>query len=323
MKNKPHTDYSTARSGIKPSSAGVLCALLTGGAAWGQSAVPAAEPPRSLSLDPGGMQHEVAVSGDILFGFGHATVPFNYAFAKDPVMSAAGVRPQVGSLSRESVYYGTTVSYAYRQTWHVDFSYAHGDSSRDVDVPMGPGLEVPADFDIEDDWLQLGLRYAIPGLSGPRWSTYVRAGVSYVTADLSTASTGVAAGLYRQNDDTEDIFGSLGIGAALNLINGQRAKLGLRLDAEGFYGSRSHDITEELPGSGQSYPSADIDTTLYGGFGCATVRFDYAFGRLGRLKAFVDGGVQLRYTEVDYDDEGTSDEVLWGPFVKVGFRYQF
>ena len=85
-----------------------------------------------------------------------------------------------------------------------------------------------------------------------------------------------------------------------------------------------------------SFPTATIDNTLYGAIGRVTLRFEYAFGQSRALRAFIDGGVQMKYTEVEYPEwevttqtgtqgypKQTYDELLWGPYVKVGLRYAF
>jgi hypothetical protein len=54
-----------------------------------------------------------------------------------------------------------------------------------------------------------------------------------------------------------------------------------------------------------------------------TVRFEYRLGRSGLFKVFADGGAQAKYTQIQYSGLGTFDELLWGPYVKLGVRYDF
>jgi hypothetical protein len=101
--------------------------------------------------------------------------------------------------------------------------------------------------------------------------------------------------------------------------------MSLQFEGEGFYGSRSQESLETLPGIDPNFPytTAKIDNTLYGGIGRATVRLEYRLGRSGLFKVFGDAGVQATYTQIEYSGLGTFNELLWGPYVKLGVRYDF
>jgi hypothetical protein len=101
--------------------------------------------------------------------------------------------------------------------------------------------------------------------------------------------------------------------------------VGLQAEAEGFFGTREQDLTESFPNAGISLPSASIDNTLYGGIGRGTVRLEYRLGKSGLLRAFLDAGAQVKFTRIDYPDvaEDTFDELLWGPYAKLGLSYSF
>jgi len=74
---------------------------------------------------------------------------------------------------------------------------------------------------------------------------------------------------------------------------------------------------------GVDFQTAKIDNTLYGGIGRVTLRFEYSLGRRELIKVFADGGAQMKYSIIDYPTVGSFDELLWGPYVKAGFRISF
>jgi hypothetical protein len=270
---------------------------------------------------PKATKNEVSASGDFLYGQGQVTMPFNFSLAD----SGLNVTRGVGTPSRNSTYYGGTLSYSYGQAWFVDLSYAQGNSSGNADVPLGAGFNIPSSFSIKDDWYQAYIRYTFPGLRGKRLSAYLRGGISYVTADLTDDSVIPALGLYHQDDKTTDFLGNLGFGLGYSLYTTRHFRIGLQFEGEGFYGNRSQESLETLPGIDPSFPytTAKIDNTLYGGIGRVTVRFEYRLGRSGLFKVFADGGAQAKYTQIQYSGLGTFDELLWGPYVKLGVRYDF
>jgi len=279
------------------------------------SAVPA------MPKAPKATKHEVSAAGDFLYGQGQVTMPFNFSLAA----SGLDVTRAVGTPTRNSTYYGGTLSYSYGQAWFLDLSYAQGSSSGNAQVPLGANFNLPSSFSIKDDWYQAYIRYTFPSLRGKRLSAYLRGGVSYVTADLTDDSIIPALGLYHQTDKTTDVLGNLGLGVGYSLYTTRRFRIGLQLEGEGFYGNRSQRSLETLPGLDASFPykTADIDNTLYGGIGRATVRVEYRLGRSGLFKVFADGGAQVKYTQIQYSGLGTFDELLWGPYVKLGVRYDF
>jgi hypothetical protein len=283
--------------------------------------------PSSRLKAPKVTKHEVALSGDIFLGEGNVTVPLLYSLRQVPVFSA--LTPTAADADRKSTYVGATLSYSYGQSWYFDLSTARGDSSGDVkiDFPNGPAL--PSAFSIKDDWYQAYVKYTFPGLRRGKWSAYMRAGVSYVTADLTDQTLIPQLGLYNQKDETTDLLGNLGFGVGYRLYPGKRFRVGLQLEGEGFYGTRSQDTLETLDQSVYGLPlseyrSATIDNKLYGAIGRATLHFEYRLGQSGLMKVFADIGAQAKYTKVSYPDgAGSFDELLWGPYGKLGLSYSF
>jgi len=274
-------------------------------------------------------RNEVSISDDYLYGRGTITFPQLFSLQKSGL--ALSSAPNVGVADRKSDYLGGTLSYSFGQAWFLDLSYAHGRSraTGPIRFPVDFGFfDLPTVFTINDDWYQAYARYTFPGLRFTRFSAYLRAGVSFVQADLHAINTYPQpnAGLYEQTDRTEDILGNVGFGFAYSLYTGQRIKLGLQLEGEGSYGHRSQDSRENAQGYGP-YPivNAEIDNDLYGGIGRSTVRFEYALGRSGRFKLSADAGMEVKYTIIDYSDSGlgSHDELLWGPYAKIGLRYSF
>jgi hypothetical protein len=231
--------------------------------------------------------------------------------------------PEVAKPTRSSDYFGGTVSYSYGQAWYFDFSYSEGNSSGNLTFPLGSFGNSLNDFTLKDNWYQGYIRYAFPQLRGKRLSAYLRAGGTYIDATLTDSAT-TPEGLYSQTDDSTEYRGNLGAGATYSLYSNRKFRLGLELEGEGYYGNRSQNSLEKLSGDfGLTPASVTINNTIYGGLGRAEVHMEYRFGRSGLFRAFLDGGAELDYTEINYPSAGSYNELLWGPYVKLGFRYSF
>ena len=273
---------------------------------------------------PKSTKHEISVSGDLTMGQGQVTLPLGYSLKE--TLGSAGVSVPVSAFTadRSSIYYGGTVSYSYGQAWYIDLSFAHGESSGNQSIDTGALGSMDSDFKITDDWLQAYVRYTFPGLRGKRLSAYLRAGGTYVQADLKDDASSPAVGRYTQTDKTKDLLGNVGFGLGYSLYTTRRARFGIQFEGEGFFGNRTQDSLEFLSADeGLEFKSANISNTLYGGIGRATFRFEYRLGASGLFKIFADGGGQMRYTLVNYPDAGSSTELLWGPYIKLGVRYAF
>lgn len=284
----------------------------------------AAPAPETAAPAPGVRRNEVSVSGDYFLGQGNVTMPFGFSLGQT-LGSAQNIVPTVAKPDRTSDYFGGTISYSHGQKWYLDLAYAHGDSSGTVDVALGgPGQQLlPSAFSIKDDWYQAYIRYVFS--SRGKFGAYLRAGVSYVQAELTDDTTIPALGLYHQTDKTDDLLGNLGFGLAYSLYASRHTRLAAVVEGEGFYGHRTQKSLETLPEDlGLNFATATIDNDLYGVIGRGTVRFEYRFGQSSALRAFVDGGVQARFTFINYPNGlGTFDELLWGPYVKAGVRFSF
>jgi hypothetical protein len=273
-------------------------------------------------------KHEIAFSADYFLGQGDVTLPVFFALGQNPAIPLNPFTPTVLEPDRDSTYYGGTISYSYQYAWYIDLSYQHGNSSGSVDLDYLSGFApLPSNFTIEDNWYQAYVRYAFPGLRGKRLSAYLRAGISYVEAEMTDETTIPNVGSYSQSDETKDLLGNLGFGVGYSVYTTRRMRLALQLEGEGFFGTRSQQSTEtlqNLPGSS----TADIDNTLYGGIGRATIKFEYRLGESGFFRVFADVGLQGKITEISYPDVPnysgqTYSELLWGPYAKIGMRYSF
>jgi hypothetical protein len=281
---------------------------------------PMLQPPKST-------KNEVSASGDIMFGNGKVSLPLGYSLRQEGVASPEGAF----SVPRNSTYYGGTISYSHGQAWYIDLSIDQGHSSGTQSIPTGFLGDIDSAFSIDDTWYQLYLKYTFPQLRGKRFSAYLRGGATYISATLNDNSVGNAAGEYSQKDDTQEIRGNLGFGLGYSLFTTRRFRLDLQVEGEGFYGERFQQSTEEIPGQNQQQgqgpeivgPQVDINNSLYGGVGRATVGVEYRLGSSGLFKIFGEGGVEVDYTEVQYPGSGTLGEHLWGPYIKLGLRYAF
>jgi hypothetical protein len=284
-------------------------------------------------------KNKVSVSGDFLYGQGHVTVPLLFSLQRIPALS--GISPAVASGPRNSDYAGATLSYSRGQSWFLDLSYAHGTSSGDTSIPgqkFNMGTANNTAFSIDDNSYQLFVRYVPKRLLITDYYAYLRAGVSYVnTTLLDSWTTPPPVNQYNQTDQTTDILGNAGFGVGYFLPRRylpsswrDRLRVSLQVEAEGFYGHRSQEVQESLPLYDPviTGPVVSISNELYGGYGRATVRFQWALGKSGLLKAFSDIGVGAKYTIINYSASanyagGSYNELLWGPYVKVGLRWDF
>jgi hypothetical protein len=283
---------------------------------------PALPPPTLQSLKP--KKNEVSVSGDFMFGEGQVTMPVGYSLKRSLNEPNINVPVSVIKPTRSSDYFGATVSYSYGQAWYFDFSYAHGHSSGNQTLNFQSLGSGSGSFSIDDDWYQAYIRYTFPQLRGKRLSAYLRAGLTYIQATLDDASTLPGDNFYTQIDKSTDIRGNFGAGLAYTVYSSRRFRCGLAVEGEGFYGNRSQDSLETLKSDyGLAPVTATINNTIYGGIGRAVVHFEYRFGRTGLFRSFLDAGGEADYTMVNYPSAGTSDELLWGPYVKLGLRYSF
>jgi len=234
----------------------------------------------------------------------------------------------VAQPSRSANYWGTTLAFSYKSHWFFDLAYRQGSSSGNEHVPLGRNPDgstftVPSEFSIKDQWYQAFVRYEFR--PGEVLQPYVKAGFSYVTADLNDTAVHPAGGLYEQTTKTQDYLGNVGLGVLWRIIPTGRFQVGLQLEVEGLYGARQQDNLEKLPEVGRfdQWQTVKIDNTLYGAVGRGTVKLDYFLDRRALWWLFANIGVQANYTLVDYPDLGQYDELLWGPYVKLGLLYKF
>jgi hypothetical protein len=271
---------------------------------------------------PKSTKNEISASVDVLLGQGKVSLPLGYSLNKELSGTASSAQGAF-SVPRNSFYYGGTLSYSYGQAWYVDLSYAKGNSSGNQSIPTGFLGPLDSSFSIDDTWYQLYLKYTFPQLRGKRFSAYVRAGASYITATLKDNGNG---GYYTQKDDTDDILGNVGAGVAYSLFTTHRMRVDLQGEVEGFFGERTQKTVETLSSDGGLPAEPDnLNNTLYGGIGIATVRMEYRLGHAGLFKVFGEAGLEGRYTLIEYSgsSSGTPTEYLWGPYVKLGVRYSF
>ena len=268
-------------------------------------------------------ENEVSISGDFMFGQGTVTLPIGYSLKQSLSSSGISVPVSVVKPTRSSEYFGATVSYSHGQAWYFDLSYAHGHSAGNQTLDFQSLGSGNGSFSIDDDWYQAYIRYAFPQLRGKRLSAYLRVGATFVQSTLDDEST-TPAGFYKQNDKSTDIRGNLGAGLAYSVYTSRRFRFGLEVEGEGFYGNRSQDSRETLNNDYGLVPvTATINNTLYGGIGRAVMHFEYRFGHTGLLRIFLDAGGEADYTMIHYPSAGTFNELLWGPYVKLGLRYSF
>jgi len=295
---------------------------------------PATEQPSTATTDfmapppmlqaPKSTKNEVSASGDLMFGEGQVSLPLGYSLNK---ALGGGTPSEQGAFTvpRNSTYYGGTLSYSYGQAWFIDASIAQGHSSGSQSIPTGFLGNIPSTFSIDDTWYQVYLKYTFPQLRGKRFSAYLRVGASYVSATLKDNANSTAVGAYTQTDDTQDILGNVGVGLSYSLYTTHKLHIDLQGEVEGFGGVRHQQSTEALPLHDLFGPAVDIDNTLYGGIGRATIHTEYRMGKSGLFKIFGDVGIEGRYDIIKYSDSANSspNEYLWGPYLKLGLRYDF
>lgn len=271
----------------------------------------------------------LSLSGDFLLGYGNVTLPIGYSLAKSLGQAGlSGFSPMVAMPDRNSTYWGSTLSALYDRKWGIEFSYAQGSSSGNTDLPTGgkpSGKPMNSSFSINDTIYNVSLRREFLGWPSSRFMGYLRLGFSYVDADMAAANTSSpAGGKYEQTDKTQDYLGSLGIGVRYNIIAKERWTLDAFLEGEGFGGTRSQQSLETLPSAtGLNFETADINNMLYGASGRFTMQFNYHFKSPSGFLLFANAGAGAKYTLIDYSENGTQHELLWGPYVRLGIRYRF
>jgi len=281
----------------------------------GQSTTGSAEFLRDLP-EPKTTKYEVSGSVDYLLGQGKVVLPVFFSVSQlEPVFPAYTERPD-----RDSDYLGGTISFSSGQKWYFDLSYAEGESSGGIALSEFPGQSFP--FTIDDTWYQAYVRYAFPDLRGKRLSAYLRLGFTYVDYSMRVSDPGNPLDNYSQSNDGSDKLGNLGFGVAYLLHAGTRTKWNLQLEGEGFCGVRDQKSQEYF--GADAYPKTTFDNLLFGGRGRLTVRFEYGLGKTGLLKILADAGIQVKTTQIDYEDAGGRvSDLLWGPYAKVGLSYSF
>src|SRR5262249_41090097 len=129
-------------------------------------------------------KNEVSASGDFLYGLGYVTMPFFFSLREfnSPSTGSAftNLHPFVASPPRNSTYEGVTLSYSRGQSWFLDLSYAHGNSSGTVDIQGNRFPPTTTQFSIDDKWYQAFVRYVPKRFLTTPWTVYLRAGFSYV-----------------------------------------------------------------------------------------------------------------------------------------------
>ena len=264
---------------------------------------------------------QVAVSGDFLEGYGKITLPFGFGMHNNPNLGAP-ILPNVALRTRSSTYYGGTFSYSFNSKWSLDFSSSVGSSTAQAPevFDIYPGL---VNFTIDDTWYQLFARYNLP-LHSKSFSTYIRGGATYIDSTLTGIGkfdSGVIP--YNQHDSIQDVEGNLGFGVAYSFVSRPELRISAIGEGEGFAGERFQDDTESVIVPPATYAGTDkFNNLVYGGLARATVRFEYFPAKSKRWRLYLDGGVQSRFTEIDYS-QGDHTEVLWGPYVKLGIKYSF
>lgn len=275
-------------------------------------------------------KNELSASADFMYGRGTITVPIGYALRN----ASAAFPVNAVSADRSTVYYGGTVSYSFGRSWYLDVSGENGRStgSTSISIPnlSQPGT-FPASFNVNDTWYQAYLRYNFKNfLAGSRFRAYLRGGVSLVNATLDTVNSSFSSGqhfgagdFYSEHDKTFDVLGNLGFGLTYSLYSTVRLKMGLQMEGEGFGGNRSQDITETFVPSPSLSGKTTINDTVYGAIGRLTLHADYRLGETGRWKMTGDIGMMTKYSFVSYPDFGTKEELLYGPYAKVGVSFVF
>lgn len=310
------TEPGTQPTPTTPLSAAPTQPVPTGAAAPPPTGMAAPLIPLAAPLKKEGNQ-DVTVSGDFFMGQGTISLPFGYSIER--ALGDSGLK-QVALADRSSLYYGGTVSYTYGRKWYFDVSYAMGSSTGDPVI-----LGLPSTFTLNDTLYQGYVRYTFPRLRGRRLSAYLRAGASFVQSDMQWQTVIPFFGIYEQANNSTDILGNLGFGVRYTIYTNRRLTIGLQGEGEGFYGTRSQESTENLPENyGYQKVPVTINNTLMGGIGRGTVRFDYRLGKASPFRIYGDVGFQAKFTVVNYPQGGGSaNEMLWGPYAKLGLRYSF
>jgi len=114
-------------------------------------------------------RNQVSFSGDYSIEQGKITLPIGYSL-KASLQGFNPPAPIVATPTRNSDYYGGTISYSHGKAWFFDLSYAKGNSTGTQDLSFGTLGGASGAFTLKDDWYQSYVRYAFPKLRGKRLS---------------------------------------------------------------------------------------------------------------------------------------------------------
>jgi len=307
-----------------------------------QNAAPHSTPPDDFKI----LDHEIGVSGDFLYGNGYVQLPIGEAlFRGTELRENIGIGKFTTADRKSALYYGGTLSGSIGKTWYLDVSYSRGTtegSLQDLNVFGLSSDSVKSDYKLSDQYYQMYGKYAFPQFSGTRFAAYLRLGATYSenSASVTYEYLGFKGGF---ESTSNDYLGNIGLGGEYYVYRGDSFKVTTVIEGEGFGGLRTSSIQEKID-LGVIYSAAmDQDSLVYGGLGRGVLRLVKTLGQEGRWKLNVDVGFQGKYLINEYDSMANSitrkelredpesdsrqnvhgNELLWGPYGRVGLSYSF
>ena len=299
------------------------------------------------------LNRELGASGDFLYGFGNVTLPIGFGLAQ-PIQNRAlgiGNGEFTEATRKDAIYYGGTLSGSLGKTWFIDVSYSQGKS--EGEFTEGGQLALPsifgrqgsvpgvAPYSVRESFYQVYIKYAFPQLSGTRTSAYLRLGATLAEADASMKWSVAGGDLFGSYDSiSKDYLGNVGFGLEYAVIRGDRLRMSLLMEGEGFGGSRVIEGDESLTYIGGSTYAGPISnqSLVYGALGRGVARIAWALDGDGRWRLNMDLGVQAKFLINEYDFMPDQDlnsglavdrpnvhgtEMLWGPYGRLGLSYSF
>jgi len=300
------------------------------------------------------LDREIGISGDYLYGLGNIQVPLGYGLANGG-QDAFGNGRFTSANRNNASYYGGTLSGSLGKTWYLDASYSRGVSEASIenlDAIYAPNtlpitITPRSTFTLTQEFYQLYLKYAFPQLSGTRTSAYLRVGATFTDSKLlgeyySVDSTGERFGDFgTYNSKTKSYLGNLGFGIEYAIVRGDRFRFSAMIEGEGFGGGSQINGSENFATPGQTLDqgyagSFNVSAPTYGALGRGVARFSFILDGDGRFRLNLDVGAQANYSIVEFSSmpDGQKspnstrqnvrgEELLWGPYSRLGFSYSF
>lgn len=256
------------------------------------------------------------------------TADYFLSVSEAPIPASSAGIAITGGEDPEGDLFGATIAYGLGAHWAIEGSFSSGSSSTDWTENVQDTVITAVDWESDEDWYELRVRWMPPFVSFGNVQGYLSAGITLLEAQSSQfASTevkvdlvGVPAGTYSGEavkSDQETLFANIGFGLAYVQSTADLA-YGVKLEANALFGriDRESDAFAYIPLiPSDSSTSSEADLT----------------GFLGRGAAFVIVPVESIGANISLEAgariyswrANSNNSTIWGPFAKIGAQWRF